>query len=142
MQSPTELQVINVLQEYIEGTRPLGIKKDGISATYQNEEGNRCVIGYFLPDNKRILSSIKTVVGVLEDFRDELKYLTKHCSLLFLATAQNLHDDLCIGELSTEDVLKSLEKLQKAAGTEEAKQALDDLMFSVQKSKRFEEKVN
>jgi hypothetical protein len=93
--SPTEIQIINSLREYIDGTRPLGVKKDGITATYQNKKGHRCVIGNFLPDDKRILSSSKTVLGLLDVFREELSYLTKHCSLAFLAAAQDCHDNLC-----------------------------------------------
>jgi hypothetical protein len=143
-QSPTELQIVDLLGEYLSGERSFGYDPQTKSFMYKGYvEGEevRDIIGCFLrPQDK-----LRQGAGVWAAFarqKEPIDYLSLYCSKTFLARAQQCHDSLAAMvysrgsnvpfDVAKETAIEALRSLMVCATADEAKAAISNLINEVE----------
>jgi hypothetical protein len=133
--SPTEEQIVTLLREYWSGERKVALKalKGGDHiCVYEDEEGNRCVIGNFLPEKSPLLAMEKGVYTLLAE-EDNVVFLVRYCSLAFLEAAQKCHDSLNPDIYTSNRFINALKELKRFTGDTETKKLINTLIEDVEK---------
>lgn len=85
----TRTKIMNRIKKY--NYNRVAKNSDAFSCSYLTNDGNRCVIGAFIPDKHAGLESSKSVRGLLDSYPDLRKYMPSS-DLAFLTMLQVTHD--------------------------------------------------
>jgi len=106
----TKSKVMEQVKKYNNGTCAI----DDIGCLYRASDGNRCVIGAFIPDGHKALDFVGPVDDLLE-FHPDLVDLMPFSVGVSLRSFQSVHDNSCNGNQDNRPVYKELEEFLEIA---------------------------
>lgn len=78
---------------------------------YENDDGNRCAIGAFMPNDPILLSSINGIRFLIVSDNKLLKFMSTN-DIIFLERLQNAHDETPQKRSTYKSVLEFLDKFK------------------------------